>query len=63
MTTCTELYYIDTLGGKDLDGLTDKNLPYFVMENLATLRLLRPQCWDDLPVFIHLETRRLVRKR
>ena len=27
----------DTLGGLDLDGSTDKNLPYFVVENLATL--------------------------
>ena len=39
MATCTELY-IDTLGGLDLDGSTDKNLPYFVMENLASL--IRP---------------------
>jgi len=29
--------YIDTLGGLDLDGSTYKNLPYFVVENLATL--------------------------
>ena len=47
MATCTELY-IDTLGGLDLDGSTDKNpsasgsvrsghRPYFVVENLATL--------------------------
>jgi len=36
MATCTESY-IDTLGGLDLDGSTDKNLPYFVVENLATL--------------------------
>ena len=36
MATCTELY-IDTLGGLDLDGSADKNLPYFVVENLATL--------------------------
>jgi len=36
MATCTELY-INTLGGLDLDGSTDKNLPYFVVENLATL--------------------------
>jgi len=36
MATFTELY-IDTLGGLDLDGSTDKNLPYFVVENLATL--------------------------
>ena len=36
MATCAELY-IDTLGGLDLDGSTDKNLPYFVVENLATL--------------------------
>jgi len=28
---------IDTLGGLDLDGSTDKNLLYFVVENLATL--------------------------
>jgi len=34
--------YIDTLGGLDLDGSTDKNLPYFVVENLATL-ILTPQ--------------------
>ena len=31
MATCTGLY-IDTLGGLDLDGSTDKNLPYFVVE-------------------------------
>jgi len=36
MATCTELY-IDTFGGLDLDGSTAKNLPYFVVENLATL--------------------------
>ena len=36
MATCTELY-IDTSGGLDLDGSTDKNLPYFVVEKLATL--------------------------
>jgi len=36
MATCTELY-IDTLGGLDFDGSTDKNLPYFVEKNLATL--------------------------
>ena len=36
MATCTELY-IDTLGGLNLDGSTDKNLPYFVVENLASL--------------------------
>ena len=36
MATCTELY-IDTLGELDFDGSTDKNLPYFVVENLATL--------------------------
>ena len=36
MATCTELY-IDTLVGLDLGGSTDKNLPYFVVENLATL--------------------------
>jgi len=36
MPTCTELY-IDTLGGLDLDGSSDKNFPYFVVENLATL--------------------------
>ena len=29
--------YIDTLGGLNLDRSTDKNLPYFVVENLATL--------------------------
>jgi len=32
--------YIDTLGGLDLDGSTDKNLPYFVVENLATIAVL-----------------------
>ena len=36
MATCTELF-VDTLGGLDLDGSTDKNLPYFVVEKLATL--------------------------
>ena len=35
MATCTELY-VDTLGGLGLDGSTDKNLQYFVMENLVT---------------------------
>jgi len=29
--------YIDTLGGLDLDGSMDKNLTYFVVENLATI--------------------------
>ena len=38
MGTCMELY-IDTFGGLDLDGSTDKNLPYFVVENFATLGL------------------------
>ena len=38
MATCTELY-IDTLGGLDLDGSTEKNLPYFVVENLAALHI------------------------
>ena len=44
MATCTELY-IDTLGGLDLDGSTDKNLLYFVVENLATLAVhaMRPK--------------------
>jgi len=42
MATCTELY-IDTLGGLDLDGSTDKNLQYFVVENLATLDYRRKQ--------------------
>jgi len=44
MATCTELY-IDTLGGLDLDGSTDKNdknLPYFVVENLANLPTSAP---------------------
>ena len=36
MATWIELY-IDTLGGLDLDGSMDKNLPYFVVENLTTL--------------------------
>ena len=31
------IIYIDALSGLDLDGSTDKNLPYFVVENLATL--------------------------
>ena len=49
MATCTELY-IDTSGGLDLDGSTDKNLPYFVVENLATLdrvRLIVRTCSSD----------------
>ena len=37
--------YIDTLGGLDLDGSTDKNLPYFVVENLPTLHKM-PACSD-----------------
>jgi len=41
MATFTELY-IDTLGGLDLNGSTDKNLRYFVVENLATL--VRERC-------------------
>jgi len=49
MAACTELY-IDTLGGLDLDGSTDKNLPYFVVENLATLcpmaLVARTECND-----------------
>ena len=32
-----KILYVDTLGGLDLGGSTDKNLPYFVVENLATL--------------------------
>ena len=36
MATRTKLY-IDTVGGLDLDGSTDKNLSYFVGGNLATL--------------------------
>jgi len=36
MATCMGLY-IDTLDGLDLDGSTDKNLPYFVVENLTAL--------------------------
>ena len=32
--------YIDALSGLDLDGLTDKNLTYFVVKNLATLATL-----------------------
>jgi len=43
MATCTELF-IDTLGGLDLDGSTDKNLPYFVVENLAALARPHSQC-------------------
>ena len=39
MATCIELY-IDTLGGPDLDGLTDKNLLYFVVENLTALAII-----------------------
>jgi len=31
------IIYINTLGGLDLDGSMNKNLPYFVVENLATL--------------------------
>jgi len=47
MATCTELY-IDTLGGLDLDGSTDKNLPYFVVENLATLFFTRATAGNDI---------------
>jgi len=36
MAACMELY-IDTLGGLYLDGSMDKDLPYLVVENLATL--------------------------
>jgi len=43
MATCRELY-VDTLGGLDLDGSTDKNLPCFVVENLATLYSVPSQC-------------------
>ena len=37
--------YIDTLGGLDLDGSTDKNLLFFVVENLANLAVhaMRPK--------------------
>ena len=31
------MHGIDTLGGLDSGGSTDNNLPYFVVENLATL--------------------------
>ena len=51
MATRTELY-IDTLGGLDLDGSTDKNLPYFVVENLATLvqsAWCVSECSDNFP--------------
>jgi len=41
MATCMELY-IDTLGGLDLDGSMDKNLTYFVVENLATIYYVWP---------------------
>ena len=40
MATCVELY-IDTLGGVDLYVSTEKNLPFFVVENLATLTVTR----------------------
>ena len=52
MATCMELY-IDTLGGLDLDGSTNKNLAYFVVENLATLptvdRTLFDRCRRVVP--------------
>jgi len=46
MATCMELY-IDILGRLDLDGSMDENLPYFVVENTATLimRLWRYEDW------------------
>jgi len=44
--------YIDTLGGLNMDGSTDKNLPYFVVENLATLVAYELFNW----LFIHLTT-------
>ena len=47
MATCTELH-IDTLGGLDLDGSTDKNIPYFVVENLATLLLEQMDTFRNL---------------
>ena len=46
MATCTELYN-DTLGGLDLNGSTDKNLPYFVVENLAILAFLASIATDS----------------
>ena len=52
MATCTELY-IDTLVGLDLDGSTDKNLPYFVVENVATLL---PPCEELDPAAISTQT-------
>jgi len=36
--------YIDMLGGLDLDGSTDKNLPYFVVDNLAALPVSLSVC-------------------
>jgi len=54
MATCSELY-IDTLGGLDLDGSTDKNLPYFVVENLATL--LQDGRWKITLTFDVLHTK------
>ena len=55
MATCTELY-IDTLGGLDLDGSTDKNLPYFVVENLVTLQQKRAM-FQDVSDFLCFERR------
>jgi len=43
MATRVELY-IDALGGLALDGSTDKNLPYFIVENLAILGGSRDPC-------------------
>jgi len=54
METRTELY-IYTVGGLEslnLDGSTDKNLPYFVVENLATLvqsAWCVSECSDNFP--------------
>ena len=40
---------MDTLGRLDLDGSTDKNLPYFVVENLAALTGMGDRLWAGLP--------------
>ena len=51
------IIYIDTMGGLDLDGSTDKNLPYFVVENLGPdlLNMLR-QSYDYLTIMPKLRS-------
>jgi len=39
--------YIDTLGGLDMDGSTNKNLPYFVVETWQPYRPSTGRCSID----------------